>query len=203
MRKCFACFLRKYTYWLPLFDLRASFVSILNTKRQLNEKSLVDRLPVRRRPSWHWQRRPKQNIEWPSWYFPSFQHPIHQWSTSIDSHDLNNKMRINEQLILYNLNRLILRMNWATVQSNFAFSISSQLRQRCQKKMYRFVCIVILTTKHIRIGIVRYSIKMWSHFSTFLSTIHHHNLHCIDRKTLERIDYNAKQTRICLQRISS
>ncbi len=51
MRKCFACFLRKYTYWLPLFDLRASFVSILNTKRQLNEKSLVDRLPVRPRPS--------------------------------------------------------------------------------------------------------------------------------------------------------
>ncbi len=78
MRIFFAPFLCKYTHWLPRFDLRVSFVSIWSTKRRLNENSLVDELPLRPLPSWRRQRRPKQNIEWPSWCFPSFQHPIHQ-----------------------------------------------------------------------------------------------------------------------------
>jgi hypothetical protein len=64
------------------------------------------------------------------------------------------------------------------------------------------LCLMTLTTKHIWISIVRNGIKMWSHFSTFLSTIHEHNLHRIDGKTLERVDHNAKQTRIRLQRSS-
>ena len=57
---------------------------------------------------------------------------------------------------------------------------------------------LVLTSKHIRIGVVRDGVEMGRHLRAFLPTIGENHFHRVDGQAFVRVDHHAEETRIRL-----